>query len=1247
MEKSTFQTFKMSLTMFICLLLQAYAVEAASTTAPDYVDFPKYLKIYKDFKQVSDLKRENAKAAKLSAQAIDEEIATLKSSIANNQATIKNSQSSIEFMEQDIPRMEQDNERLAAIIIANRNTISENQVKIDGLDSRVRDLKEDIAVTRAEYEEVDTKRARVAQRLRRKNRDIDTISEQIRSNRQTLRALKQQLQDKRQKRDQVKKRIEQLKLELPLKKQKRQKAQEKLAAINTQITNLKQAIARLNEAVDRLKGKKQTATQELENARATFAPMKQKMQQLNTKITKATADYKSFSDKVVATQNKITNLKAQSAGFVQKIQELENKKFALEEKKRNKIAQKSKLEQEMTKLRQNFQKVSAKQNKKRKQLKALKDDPNAPNREARMQALRTEITKLAQRQKQITQKMKNTQSKIDAIPSQIAQIESNIQKTQNGIQRLEGKIQANVQLVIKNEQKLASLSEKMAQAKNKKDQLVSKKQQLKPKFDNAKAQVTAKKNALDTVVTKLQQKIDTRSQKKANLTQAKNKKVEVSNKIVTLTARIKTIKEKLPTLRQRLKKLNNQVIPDLIAKRDYQITVINNLEEDLRVAVAKRDQLKVRLARVTRQLNALSDDLADFVDAKNELENHILALESYNRRLAASNRANQRQIAENEQTSQDYSNEIIRLTKLIGDLLIAINNDQDEIAIKTPQAAAAWATYTDLDKDATQAEAQTAQKLAKYKEIKANYDEQLLLAKQNGQTQGDQDGDEEGEGPGTDAGDAYGANEGTVLGTAQGRAWGLNKGKQDGRDQGKKDGYRDGYTTANYEEGRAIGYEIGKEQAYATARAEDYPRAQAVKKQQLLSVDLTNVISVDNTANNIFQLAFYPSMMAPEVMQPASNYFAHQDNLCETDYIDFTNACLASYKIAYDKAYQKSYDEAFEAARVVAKENARSIAFEEHKMDRWQEGYDSTYATSHAKWTAIYAKEAQNDGQAQGIKEGNSENIEQARASMYTLGLSDMQEEFENNAVLRLQAASIKKAPESAHSTPDGKYIAGDKLLIDIKVANFGAVASNRDQVKIRLEALTNNVTVDGVFHDLVNIPGGTIANVSAVAKAQIKQTTVLPETIKIKVVATMPDGKGVITQSQVITIKTKLHMVTKMERLRYEAKPVIFETQFISLDVKNAAPVDAMRDYKISLSIPKINFHQEKNLGKIKAGQSKSVQFRYSLRDWGLEGKSIPVKLTVKYGPAVTSSKEFVVVGSEEQGCEWGDITCNDDDDW
>ncbi len=784
----------------------------------------------------------------------------------------------------------------------------------------------------------------------------------------------------------------------------------------------------------------------------------------------------------------------------------------------------------------------------------------------------------------------------------------------------------------------------------------------------------------------LKEKRDQRAALKTEKTNKETALTNTNNRIAKLNQRIETINNKIPRLRNRIRNLR-QTIPgqeanianietdlsgqranldDLIIRRDRVITRLNNTEQNMRY---KNDEI-----------NGLVADYEDLARRKSNLEDH-------NYRLSNAINELEETISSNEGTISYYQSEIIRLNQLIDDLTDENVTLREQIASLEEAQRIAWNNFRNADADASAAEEVTAQKLADYRKIRANYDRELAKAKASGKDQGLSVGNEMAIEPGDQDGTAAGNQEGKFIGRQEGLLFGYKKGLEDGTAEGKDAGYTHGINAPeNYDAGYKVGWKQGKKNAYTYAHQTQYPRGRKEKKAELLSYTPNRQVTVDNRDQSGYSAGpgdFNPSNPlyggeydAPADHQNDANDAAMSkiwnkigsleqqiDNLptessfevgnitvsfsvdktqanCEADYIDFINACYASYDSAYKGAYRRSYLSTYKESKEAAFQSLKQSTFNEFKDARWQEGRDEAYPISYEKWDDIGANEAQNTGYQDGKNNGYNENIATAEEREYELGVQDELKYFRNNAVLRLHGAEIIKARKT---TEDGKFIAGDDLVINIKVANYGHQDSAKGQATVRLMALTNNVTVDGSQHDIVSIPSQTMAFVKFAAYAKIKLDAVLPQDVTIRVITTMPDG---VTNTEDVTIRTKMHMVTRMDN-PMESSYGYDDDITLFVKVTNITPVDAMHDFVITMDVPeyykrKKAFRLRKtsdNLGRIRAGRSETARLNFDIyKKRYIENKTIPFTFTVWF-KGVISSQETINVKFEKK-CEPGEMT-------
>lgn len=1248
---------------------------------PDYVNYQKYHKIFQDKKNISDPKRANASSLKANAQHIDQDIQNKESTKAQNEDTIADSHHSISDLTNDIDRLESENTTHAFVIQSNHQTMSSNNQKIDGLNLQIIDLDREIQGATEVYNAYLTSERRISDRLGRIGQDIRSFQHQIKENKRQLHGAQDGLANTHTEIQNNRAKIQELKDLRPVKVQELADAQAKEQQILQNINRMNRNIASLPAEIETLKASKTAALNSLNQAKASQNAIQQTINQIDADL-QTIGQIAAIEAEISALKVKKFDLEAEKTSLQARINEIA---VAITANQALIVGHNQRLAQ-ITTNKANVEQKIAQANAEKAALVAGTD----PDKAAKIVAVEGKIALLTQKLGTMQQRIdKNTQAvtTLNAANQTLTQEQNQKSRKIDGI---DGRIADLPNKIANKETRKTTLQNKMANPNSTAQSLNQEKNAANASLTSAQQNVATAQKTLDDLTALIKTKRDNLNDLQTQrLPQAQQNLAATQQIIQKRTNRINQIDQNIPKLRHR-----NQTLRQSIPGQEENIRIIvadiNMQENNLNDLFNKERDVAAQLRNIQAQIKSQGEDVRALENDQAELHRRVQNLYNHNRDLTEDNRSRSITIQDNQSTIANEKSEIIRLNNLIERLTA----DNQELSRVLPglyaDSKAAWQAFDVADTDAKAAEQVTAEKYAKYVEIRANYDRQDLAAKNSGTKQGQANGNTDGDQPGTDAGTASGEQEGDVAGTDEGKLFGFRKGLADGMADGQREGYKHGLEApTNYKEGYAKGWKKGKDNAKVYAHRSEYPRGRKDKKEELLNTQPSDEVELENGASNGYSnvsdrkvnaspISMEGSEYEPEDSDEANDmaYSATEQEIanlqkkidripteatfnmgsltvkvtididqadCQADYIDFINTCSSAYKEAYTTAYVASYKRAYRSAKTSAYKTAKAIAFDLHKSDRWQTGHEQSYPLAFNKFDDIGAEEANHKGYQTGKTKGYEENIAEFQNEFYANGESDEEKYFAVNPVLRLVDANIKKARET---TEDGKYIAGDDLLINVKIANFGRKDSQKGQATIQLEAVTDNVTVDGRVHNLTSIPSQTVAMVQAAAAAKIKPYAVLPQDVKIRVIAKLPDGE---INTQIITIRTKLHMTADI-KISMETNPKAEGILHAWVTVTNTSPVDAKDyDFEVVMTLPNGNVRgvrlkqTQSNLGKLKSGQKVSSIKFYSYIDSDAAEKKVPFLFTVKYGPAIIAQETVKV--EFKGGCRWGDWSCNNDD--
>ncbi|MCB0421712.1 MAG: hypothetical protein KDD61_12000 [Bdellovibrionales bacterium] len=889
-----------------------------------------------------------------------------------------------------------------------------------------------------------------------------------------------------------------------------------------------------------------------------------------------------------------------------------------------------------------------------------------PRLRQQIQNHRTQIQQLQNKVEQAKQDLPKLQNRLSRIDAQQKKIQQNIQEKRQEIQKLQRSQDPQ------KKQKIEALQKEIVA-------LRGQAQTLSQQEKNVRNQLQAKRKEMQDGQKGIQQNQAEITNKQSQIQSHEKRIAEIDPQIQQLEQNRSTESAQVPQLRKRSQ--------DLQAK-------IENIQPRYQQAKRELDKEQDKLTDIRQRLQLVRSNIQNKKEEQDRLDRHVAQLRYDNQQLNTENRRLEGAIEDNRTTIRLSRETIAHLQNQISQNEQRITDLNQELRRKEGEETQLRSDYAQADQVARQAEAVTEQHRQKYIAVQAQYDSEYKAAQNEGAQQGQPLGDAGGVAPGESAGRQAGTTEGESFGTEEGLLAGYLNGLQDGMTEGKTKGYQHGlHLPVNYDKGYKEGYEKGVQIAKEIAHRENYLPTRAEHKKKLLKEVLRNVVELDNktargslsvSGNGLVALSGeFPSLQALGLASPSSgnmiptttsadswdDLLALIDRVkakmkaipnhavidsgtgvvtfpipvdrsqaqCHQRYVDFVNACLESFEEAYKDAFAASYKVAFRQEKIVAFDQARPLAYAKVETQRHAEGHQYAYAIAYATWDAIGADEAKNNGIKQGREDGRNNTIAKARQEATAKAVQDENQYFATNPVIRLKGVSFVNA--TTGKVAETK--AGDEILLSADVSNFGMMASQVGQVKVKWEALTNNVIVDSTLHKLVGVPGKTKAHVKSIAYAKIDPMAVLSETVRLKVTMYQPDGE---MESQIIEFKTKQHLNAVIDA-NVEAEVEQNSNQFVLVKISNKSKVDSPKDLEVKMTFPAGSGFDGRNdsgnFGRLKAGETKSQMFTYDVKRAKV-GSTVPLTITVYFGGQVSAQKVYKVkVKAQGSSCQPWETDC------
>ena len=741
------------------------------------------------------------------------------------------------------------------------------------------------------------------------------------------------------------------------------------------------------------------------------------------------------------------------------------------------------------------------------------------------------------------------------------------------------------------------------------------------------------------------------SQIQSNISASKTRISQLQNKRDTAERNLRSTQQQIQSQEQELQRVRSEIqrLDSIADKTDQQKARLQqlrgqeaSLNSALRTARSERDRFKNQRDEFQHKLNREEQELAQEEQRLQNTKARMAELQrNYNYQIAEMRRKESLISDANRQISSN-NDDIDRMRRKNSDLENSNSSLRRRIVALQGDSERAWSDYRVADSRAIPYEQDTAQKYAKYRAVVAEYDRRLIAAIEQGKTQGEAHGSEDGTEKASVDGENDGIEVGKVDGTRDGLQDGYDRGQRTGMDTGKDDGYNHGRNLPeNYQAGYAPGLIQGGSNALSEAKRIDYPKGRADKRAALLAKLPSKVVYLDNrqaraaaqdslgisrSSNEISLSTLFTGAELRASNKPISRYN------CEVGYEDFVQACHDSYQKNYQNSYEMAYNAEYNRVFKIHYDIHYAEQFEAHKELRYDEGYQDGYAAAYAKWDAIGADEARQEGYQNGLKDGYDNNIGEARKVEYTRGEEEESQFFKDNPVVKLLRAELVRV----NTNRSGSDIAaGDTVALRLTFANYGQKGTIKGQVKISVSNPSGNIALDTSAPKLVSIPGSTRAIISYVVTGKVFTQVGEGDDLSLRVRAEMPDGQQ---QSEEVSQKAKL-IVIASTRIGMSSTPEVYmgggvfkvkKKHDISVTVSNPVRQTAKQDVTVKVTLPAGTEYKTGNhisAGKLGPGASNTLKFSYKFLNESVIGKRLPVKIDVYYGSLLTSTQTLSIV--------------------
>jgi predicted nucleic acid-binding Zn-ribbon protein len=839
------------------------------------------------------------------------------------------------------------------------------------------------------------------------------------------------------------------------------------------------------------------------------------------------------------------------------------------------------------------------------------------------------------RLRQITQRMGRVQSQVANLDAEIARLEAS-EQTPEVEQKLSQLRNQRAGVV----SELASLTEEKERADNERHTA-----------QDLVTRETDRLNGFEQILASAQQEYNSSQGNlqvlESELREAKQEYESTSQEGRQLESRVSELTSRKSTLQNSFNQLNNEIaeldrrIPGLqreVADQEILLSRARNTAYDLS---RERDSVNSELVRQNQVVSGLQTNYSN-------LERQYESLNERTEYLKVQVEEKKREITRNNSTYQQNTATIAQLKSEIPRVESEISQLRNQLPALQTKSTNAWAAYRPVDEDAKLAEAETARTFSKYSEVKALYDSRMQAARESGTSQGETQGRQEGDSKGTSDGQSVGTQEGTAKGQSEGLAFGLEKGRVEGTKQGDTEGYQHGLNVPeNYKLGLQEGLIQGEKDAWTFARQTEFPRGRATRRAELLAKPPTKLIEIDNRiavdasrwvsevrtnlenarGSLFFDVAGNEGRVDSNTLVRPSFFKQTAVDLnkpnCQHGWVEFDDACLASFKIAYQAAYQVAYAASYKVAHNLAFKAAHTIAFEKNRDVKYQEGFKTAYPIAYAAGDLRGARDAKNKGYNDGKTEAYNKTVGPAKAAEFDRGLNEESAHFAKNPVIRMLGEIITETGEHA-----GDIVAGDTISLSLDAANFGAIASQRGFAKAQWVALSNNVAVQGGVVDLAAIPATTRAKINHVSLAKVDPNAKAGSVVQLKVIMTTADGD---TQETTLSANVVAHLPMKIEELETEENPTIGKAYDFKVKVRNSSGQNAFNDIRVLLSstepstVVRVD-KAEAILKLLKNEKSDDTKLKYTVVASNAAGRDVTLTVTVFHGRNVSARGTLVI---------------------
>lgn len=1257
------------------LLLLSSPSFADDSAYPDEIDHPTYEKIFRDAKAISNQLRATSDDKWATVVRIERLLNNTLSSIANAEQSIQTANSNINFWTNDNANREARLQVLADIyqqLLAEIseletieaelfNDIQNREANLVPERSRLADLDREYSRERSLYLQSQDRLAGLRAEIQDRRSKIADIEQRQAARGADLAAQQDKLQKQLQRRDNLRGRRANLQNEIQGLEGRLSNVQGRLQQVENEMAPLRQERQRLNGRLDNIKNEISGLNTKISNTKAKIQDLRSKKQNAESQLEAVKAELQDLRGQKQALPGQISGLESELSGIET---ELAATNTDLADK-----------EAKFTQVSENLKATN-------QELRQLQREPQTPERDAKIAKLKDKKQKQSERKKNLRGKVQDLKKKVTRLGNQknqktkalnqaktkLANIDKKIQRKRAEKQNKEQAIANFTTRIQNNRQKLPALEQKLTQAQGRR-------QNVKGKLD----QVANQLQALRPKKQRLEERLANISQ---NLSNQRATLADVRNKLQNLRQRIPETEAAIADLNQRLNRLANRLQRNRNELRSFRQEARQE-EDNLNFRAGRLSRAEQRLNEQSQLVASLEADLAQVVSAR---EANLGVL---NARLQDK--------VENENETRVHVDTIDSQTIAIAEAEEAIAQNQLFIAEETAKLPGIRTNLADAreefrvaDAAATTAEADTAAKKSDWQERKSRYLQFLAEAKNLGTAQGSAHAATVGEVDGRAFAGKRGLEVGEQIGSARAALDGKFRGLILGKLAGNQEGYYDGETSeTDYQSGYDAGYEIGLQKSKAEAMRIKFPEGYRFERTRLLKklpptdlkdfeveeivgegsgsgVDKDELDSdyrgrTDITSEDLREAARISSAIDSTVLETKgrlNRYDRPEVNLSLPQFVyeaptsvnvdtegrdcsqvykevaDYIAACEAEYARAYPGDYLSEHQETFYNEYNEAYSMSYDVTFEAKKNETFKAGFDESFPVVYSEAKERGASVARARGLEDGKVAGYDENIVEQRDIAFKKGQKKVQKFFKNNAVVRLP----KNARGEVRALDSRGMLQGSAFNLATTLENLGGIASKITDARVRIVALTNNVTINGQAASLNGIPAKSLKDFPQMAVGRVRDNAVPGEAIRLKAVFSYRGDDVDASFSEELNFNSKVIVNPEIQSgYDFDAEPkwrkwrvFPFKWDFRKHDI--SVNLTGLRNnvpgaYQVRAEIVEGSKYIKlltatANVSAPSRGQTASGTIRYQFKKKKAEDKNLAIKITVSYEGTVVGER-------------------------